>query len=119
MKTIWEKLNEFTGKFGNRKSSRRVNGFKTRTIDSNYHATSDDFYIGVNSEKPVTVYLPENPTDGKIIFVKAEMIPPLGNRKIIIATSDGSKIDGYSESLITVSHNSKCVIYNNNGWNII
>ena len=93
--------------------------FATRTIDATYHATSDESYIGVVSEKPVTVYLPEDPTDGTIIIVKAEMTPPLGNRKITIATMDGSKIDGYSESIITVSHGCSRFIFNNKGWHII
>lgn len=92
---------------------------KTRTIDSTYHSASDESYIGVASEKPITVYLPENPSNGKIIIVKAEMTPPLGHRKITISTSDGTKIDGYNDTIINVSHDYKCFIFNNNGWHII
>jgi hypothetical protein len=134
LNNIQEKLSEFTGKITSRRSdgsndsascpdgtgsTSSTRGTKTRTIESTYHATDNEFYIGVVSEKPVTVYLPEDPTDGKLIIVKAEMNPPLGNRKITIATMDGSKIDGYSESIITVSHGCSRFIFNNNGWHVI
>jgi hypothetical protein len=126
LNNIQEKLSEFTGKITSRRSdgagTESVSGtgrVKTRTIDSTYHATADEFYIGVVSEKPVTIYLPEDPTDGTIIIVKAEMTPPLGNRKITISTMDGSKIDGYSDSIITVSHGCSRFIFNNNGWHVI
>ena len=115
MNKIWEKLNEHTRKIASRRSSR---GTKARTITSTYYSTADEFYIGVSSEKPVTVYLPATPSNGKIIIIKAEMTPPLGNRKITIATTDGSTIDGYSDVTITVSHDCKRFIYNNKGWRI-
>jgi hypothetical protein len=128
---IQEKLSEFRRKITSRRSDGSSDSaigtgsavstgrVKTRTIDSTYHATADEFYIGVVSEKPVTIYLPEDPTDGTIIIVKAEMTPPLGNRKITISTMDGSKIDGYSDSIITVSHGCSRFIFNNNGWHVI
>lgn len=120
MNEIWEniseKLNEFRGKSTTSTSRRSTS---TRTVDANCYSTNDDFYIGVVSDKQVTVYLPENPTDGQMIIVKAEMAPPLSNRKITISTTDGKKIDGYGESLITVSHGCKCFMFNNNGWHII
>lgn len=116
MNTIWRKLNELKGKF---KDRRVIRGTKTTTITSSYYATNDDFYIGVSSEKPVTVHLPATATDGKIIIVKAEMRPPLGSRKVNIVTIDGSKIDGYSEASINVSHGYITLIRNNNEWYII
>ena len=115
MNRIWRKLNDATRKITSRRSSRAN---RTTTITSTYYTSVDEFYIGVSSEKPVTVYLPATPTDGKIIVVKAEMTPPLGNRKITIATTDGSTIDGYSDATITVSHDCKRFIYNNNCWHI-
>ena len=116
MKTIWRKLNEFSRKITSRRGSRRA---KTTTAESTYYSTADEFYIGVSSEKPVTVYLPAAATDGTIIIVKAEMKPPMGNRKVHIATTDGSTIDGYSDASITVSHGSKVLIRNRNNWFII
>lgn len=113
MKTIWRKLNEFSRKITSRRSS--PNG-RTSTATSTYYATADEFYIGVASEKPVTIYLPAGCADGKIITIKAEMRPPLGSRKINIETIDGSKIDGYSDASVNVSHGYITLIRNNNEW---
>jgi hypothetical protein len=116
MKTLWRKTNEYCRKI----ASRRSNGNTTRTITtSTYTGTDDEFYIGISSDKASTVYLPANARDGKIIIVKAEMKPPMGNRKVIIETTDGSKIDGYSDASINVSHGKITLIRNNNNWFII
>lgn len=88
----------------------------TTTARSNYIAKSTDEYIGVNSDSPSTICLPANCPDGKVIIVKAEMKPPIGNRKIKIIVNDESKIDGYSEYQITVSHDSVKLIRNNGHW---
>ena len=120
MDKIWRKINEFIRKITNRKStSRGSGGYKTVTVDSTYYSTADEFYIGVTSEKPVTVYLPAAAADGKIVIIKAEMRPPMGSRKVNIATTDGSKIDGYAESSITVSHGCCILICNHGEWFII
>lgn len=71
-------------------------------VYQDYTATLDDYYIGVNSNGPVTITLPPNPTGCIEIVVKAEMGPPLGNRKVTITTNDGSTIDGESEYVIEV-----------------
>jgi len=116
MKELWSKINGFTRKITSRGSSREN---RTTSVTSTYYGTDADFYIGVVSEKPVTVYLPAAAPNGKIIIVKAEMRPPLGSRKVNIATTDGSLIDGYSEALITVSHGCKAMIRNDGQWYII
>ena len=116
---IWRKLNDTViGKITGRRSSGET---RTTTVDSTtaYYATDAEFYIGISSEKPVTVYLPATAADGKIIIIKAEMKPPLGNRKVNIATTDGSTIDGYSDASITVSHGARVLIRNHNQWFII
>lgn len=96
-------------------------GCKTNTIlvRSTYRATNDDFYIGVDSNEPTTVYLPTEPVDGKIIVVKAEMKPPIGNRKITVKCLNDELIDGYIEYVIQVSNESVSVIYRGNSWHII
>ena len=96
-------------------------GCKNNTIliRSTYRATNDDFYIGVNSDEPITVYLPTDPVEGKIIIVKAEMKPPLGNRKITIKCLDDDLIDNYGEYVINVSNESVSMIFRGNGWHII
>jgi len=91
---------------------------KAILVDDTYQAQPDDFYIGVNSTKPVTIYLPLEPTDGKIVIIKAEMKPPLGNRKITV-TSDESLIDGYAEYIMQVSHDSVTLLYRGDEWHII
>jgi len=116
MKTIWRKINEFTRKITSRGSSREI---RTTTATATHYATATEFYIGVSSEKPVTVYLPAAASDGKIVTVKAEMRPPMGSRKVNIATTDGSKIDGYSDASINVSHGYITVIRNDGEWYII
>lgn len=96
-------------------------GCKNNTIliRSTYRATNDDFYIGVNCDEPVTVYLPDKPVEGKIIIVKAEMKPPIGNRKITVKCLNNDLIDGYVEYIIQVSNASVTVIYRGNEWHII
>lgn len=86
---------------------------------SDYYATETDCYIGVDSKEPTTIYLPACPNDGRIIIVKAEMKPPLGNRKVKIVGRDGAHIDGYSEYVITVSNESVTVLYRGGNWHII
>lgn len=58
-----------------------------------------DYYVGVNSTEPVTITLPVNLTKCKQIIIKAEMAPPVGNRKVTIITEDGSLIEG-NDSII-------------------
>jgi hypothetical protein len=91
----------------------------TVLIDSNYQATDTDYYIGVNATGPVTVTLPEDCADCQQIIVKAEMGPPLGNRKITITTSDGSMIDGDTAYVIEVPYQSLKVICRGGEWHII
>lgn len=96
-------------------------GCENRTVHvgSTYRATDDDFYIGVDSDEPTTIYLPAEPVEGKIIVVKAEMKPPIGNRKITVKCLNDDLIDGYIEYVIQVSHESLTVLYSRHGWHII
>ena len=89
-------------------------------VSQDYTATLDDYYIGVNSTGPVTITLPADPTGCQQIIVKAEMGPPLGNRKITITTSDGSLIDGEEEYVMEVPWQSvKLITGGDDGWFII
>ena len=45
----------------------------TLLIHSEYHATEDDFYIGVDSDGPSIVYLPPHAENGCQIVIKGEM----------------------------------------------
>ena len=91
----------------------------TTLVESNYMASDIDHYIGVDSKKALTIVLPVNPPDGKIIIVKAEMKPPLGNRRITITTRDGSSIDGYPNYIIQVSNEFVRLVYRGNAWHAI
>jgi hypothetical protein len=92
---------------------------KSILVSEDYTATCDDYYIGVNSNEPVTITLPENCTDCCEIIVKAEMGPPLGNRKVTVTTSDGSYIDGIDKYVMEVPYQSVNIICRGGGWHII
>jgi hypothetical protein len=102
-------------------SGRGIGCVKTSTVESTstYIGADDDFYIGVASDKASTIYLPAAAANGKLIIVKAEMRPPIGTRKIQIATTDGSTIDGYDSTSIRISYGSLVLIRNNNNWFVI
>lgn len=92
---------------------------KSILVSDNYTATCDDYYIGVNSDKPVTISLPENCTDCCEIIVKAEMGPPLGNRKVTVTTTDGSYIDGKDKYVMEVPYQSVNIFCRGGDWYII
>lgn len=92
---------------------------KAVLVSSDYTATIDDRYIGVNSTGPVTITLPANCEYCQQIIIKAEMAPPVGNRKITITTSDGSTIDGSSSYVIEVSYQSVRVFCRGGEWWIV
>jgi hypothetical protein len=79
----------------------------------------DDCYLGVSSIGPVTITLPANPSDSHQIIVKAEMGPPLGNRKITIITTDGSTIDGDPDYVMTVPWESIHLFARAGNWYIV
>jgi hypothetical protein len=88
-------------------------------VSQDYTATLADYYIGVNSTGPVTITLPANCTTCCQIIVKAEMGPPLGNRKITITTSDGSTIDGDASYVMSIPYQSVQLLCRGGNWNII
>lgn len=88
-------------------------------VSEDYQAASSDYYIGVNSEDPVEIVLPPECVDCQQIIVKAEMGPPLGNRKITVTTSDGSTIDGEPSYVIEVPYQSIHLICRGGEWHII
>jgi hypothetical protein len=93
---------------------------KAILIYQDYNATLDDYYIGVNSTGPITITLPPDPTDCIKIVVKAEMRPPIGNRKITITTTDGSLIDGSETYVMEIPWQSVNLIYTeSDNWYII
>lgn len=88
-------------------------------VSEDYQALPTDYYIGVNSDSPVTITLPPDCDECQEIIVKAEMGPPLGNRKVTVTTSDGSLIDGDTSYVIEVPYQSVHVICRGGNWWII
>lgn len=88
-------------------------------VSEDYQAVNTDYYIGVNSEEAVTITLPEECVDCQQLIIKAEMGPPLGNRKVTVTTSDGSTIDGATSYVIEVPYQSVHVLCRGGQWHII
>lgn len=88
-------------------------------VTANYTVQTNDYYIGVNSSGPTTITLPANCTTCQELIIKAEMGPPLGNRKVTIATTDGSTIDGDNSYIIEVPYQSVNLLCRGGNWHII
>jgi hypothetical protein len=91
-------------------------------VSEDYSADSSDYYIGVNSDGPTVIELPCDVRDCLEIIVKAEMGPPLGNRKITIIPCQDStacKIDGEDSYVIEVPYQSVNLIYRGGNWWIV
>lgn len=91
----------------------------TILVSQDYTANVGDYYIGVTSTGPVTITLPANPPDCIELVIKAQMGPPIGNRKVTITTSDGSTIDGGSDYVLVVPYQSVNVMSQGSNWWII
>lgn len=92
---------------------------KSILISTDYTAKSDDVYIGVNSLGPVTITLPEDCETCQQLIIKAEMGPPLGNRKITITTSNGSLIDGETTYIMEIPYQCVRVFCRGGDWWIV
>lgn len=83
---------------------------------TNYTATANDEYIGVNSASAVTISLPTG-VDGRVYTIKDEY--GQGSGKITIQPIMGDKIDGKSNYVISVPNQSVSVVYRAGSWRII
>lgn len=92
---------------------------QTVLVSQDYTATDADWYIGVNSTGPVTVTLPEDCGPCQQIIVKAEMGPPLGNRKVTVTTTDGATIDGATDYVMSVPWESVTLVCRGGNWYIV
>jgi hypothetical protein len=88
-------------------------------VSQDYTAQMDDYYIGVNSSGPVTITLPSDCTDCHQIIVKAEMGPPLGNRKVTIVAGNSSTIDESADYVMEVPYESVTLLCRDSNWNIV
>ncbi len=87
-------------------------------IEKDYSVTDTDYYIGVKATKPLNVFLPLVPIEGKIYVIKLEMEPPVGNRKVTLK-GNGKLIDGKSSVVLENAYESITVLFRTDGWNII
>lgn len=90
----------------------------TVLVDKDYTAKSTDYYIGVNSQKPVNIILPSKPENCKTYIIKAEMPPPLGNRKITVK-GNGNTIDGQTSYIMENAWECITILFRGTSWNII
>lgn len=89
-------------------------------VSNDYTALLTDFYIGVNSNKPITITLPVTGIpDSTDYIIKAEMGPPVGNRKITIKAENGGLIDGNSSYVIQQPYESIELLFRGGEWHII
>jgi hypothetical protein len=91
---------------------------KTTTVSDSYDVQHDDYYLGVSCDKAITINLPSESDDGRIIIIKIEMKPPVGNRIITVKAGDGT-IDGYQTRTIQVSNECVRLIYHDKAWRVI
>jgi hypothetical protein len=87
---------------------------KTIVVSEDYYVTEKDCYVGVDSDKPVSVFLPQNSSPGHVITVKAQMGAPLGNRKVTVKGT----IDGSQDYVLTVPYSSVTLIYSDSWFTI-
>ena len=88
-------------------------------VNSDYTAKADDYYIGVNSQQAVTITIPNTCTNSAMLYIKAEMGAPLGNRKVTIKTSDGSTIDNNATIVLTTPYDYVILICRGNSWHTV
>lgn len=101
------------GEPGPQGESGKSSDSKKILIKTDYTTDEDDWYIGVQSDKPITIKLNDK---SHYIIIKLEMDAPIGNRKVTVKSS--LLIDGQTDVVLQNPYESLVVI-NRNGWYII
>lgn len=83
---------------------------------TNYAATYDDEYIGVNSTGSVTITLPAG-IEGRVYYIKDEH--GQGSGKITIKPKEEEKIDNSTAYIISVPYQCVGVVFRAGQWRII
>jgi len=83
---------------------------------TNYTATANDEYIGVNSASAVTISLPLG-TPGRVYTIKDEY--GQGSGKITIQPTSPEQIDGKVNYVISVPYQSVSAVFRAGQWRII
>ena len=97
-------------------SSTGADLIKVYGTTTNYTATLEDEYIGVNSTTAVTITLP-NGVSGRVYIIKDEL--GQGSGKITIQPQTGESIDGKVSYVIGVPNQSVSVVFRAGQWRII
>jgi hypothetical protein len=82
-------------------------------------ATDFDYYIGVDSDGPVTITLRNDVDNCTEYIVKAEMGPPLGNRKVTLEAEAPSTIDDKETYVMTEPYESVTVVFRGGDWHVV
>ena len=87
-------------------------------ITDDYDAKPTDYYIGCQLTNNTNLILPLDAPEGKILIIKLEMGPPVGNRKLTVK-GNGFTIDGNAN--ITLQNPWECltIIFRDCSWYII
>jgi hypothetical protein len=87
-------------------------------VTTYYQANDDDDYIGVSADVPVTIVLPQLPSDGKKLIVKDE-----GNQintyNITIQAGIGKSVENSTSITMSSNHQSFSFFYNGSNWYIV
>lgn len=87
----------------------------TITVESNYLATDDDYFIGVITSAPFVITLPLA-VEGKIYIVK-DVLGTAATNPITITNT--ALIDGAINATINVNYGSLTFVFSGGVWNIV
>lgn len=87
----------------------------TIVVSKDYEAKLTDYYIGVQSEGPVTITLPEEAPKGTEYIIKLQMGAPIGTRKVTVKS--GANIDNVNILVLTNPYESLQVLFQST-WHI-
>lgn len=87
----------------------------TIVISEDYTATANDYYIGVNASKPVTITLPNTAPAGTEFVIKLQMGAPIGTRKVTVTSS--AQIDNLNTLILNKPYESLQLIFQGS-WHI-
>jgi hypothetical protein len=87
-------------------------------VTTYYQANNDDDYIGVSADVPVTIVLPQLPSEGKKLIVKDE-----GNQintyNITVQAGIGKSVENSTSITMSSNHQSFSFFYNGSNWYIV
>jgi len=87
----------------------------TIIVSENYTAKLTDYYIGVDSQGPVTITLPDDAPKGTQYIIKLQMGAPIGTRKVTVKS--GTNIDNVGIIILTNPYEALQVLFQS-AWHI-